>query len=67
MIRRALWLSRLFSMGCQAGLGRMMRNRRIRAFPRWDLMISKREWSGFIKKQKTLDEERRKLAFLAAE
>jgi hypothetical protein len=44
-----------------------MRNRRVLAFPRRDLMISRREWSSFIKTRKMLDEVRKDLAFLEAE
>ncbi len=44
-----------------------MRNRRVLAFPRRDLMISKKEWSSFIKTRKMLDEVRKELAFLEAE
>ena len=43
-----------------------MRSRRVLAFPRRDLIISKKEWSSFIKARKTLDEVRKDLAYLEA-
>ena len=43
-----------------------MRSRRVLAFPRRDLMISKKELSSFITTRGRLDEVRKELAFLEA-